>query len=84
MNELVHRTQAIAAAARACSGGEKERNRREMPEITAWIDGLTAVFGKPVAGVVTEGGRTVRWGKMPEYSYAVQASAGPKRKERKK
>jgi hypothetical protein len=78
------RAAAIAAKARERAAPARERNRRAMPEIAAWLDGITAVFGKPVAGVVTEGGRTVRWGTPVAYSYAVQASAHPKPTKRKR
>lgn len=78
------RAAAIAVTARARVESDRERNRREMPEATRLMDSLTAVFGKPQWFRWTEGGRTVEWGKPVEYTRAVQASVGPKRKERKR
>ena len=81
---VADRAAAIAVTARARVESDRERNRREMPAATAWLDEMRATFGNLPAGRVTEGGRTVTWGVMPAYSYAVQASVGPKRKERKR
>ena len=78
------RAAEIAATARAARAPAVERNRREMPEATSWLDQMRATFGNLPAGTVTEGGRTVSWGTALTYSYAVQASVGPKRKERKR
>jgi hypothetical protein len=78
------RALAIAARARESAEPTRERNRREMPEATRLMDEYTAVFGKPQWFRWAEGGRTVEWGTPVAYSYAVQASAGPKRKERKR
>lgn len=76
--EPAARALAIAARARESAEPTRERNRREMPEATRLMDELTAVFGKPQHMRWTEAGRTVEWGKPLQYSYAVQASVGPK------
>lgn len=83
MTELADRAAAIAAHARAQVEPTRQRNRRDMPEATRIMDELTAVFGKPQWCRWTEG-RTVEWGTPVAYTYAVQASVGPKRKERKR
>jgi hypothetical protein len=82
--DLAERAAAIAVSARARVESDRERNRRDMPEATRLMDELTATFGKPQWCRWTEAGRTVEWGKPLQYSYAVQASVGPKRKERKR
>lgn len=78
------RAAAIAAQARARAEPERQRNRRDMPESTRIIDELAATFGKPQYIRLTEAGRTVEWGTPLAYSYAVQASTGPKPKGRKR
>jgi hypothetical protein len=82
--DLADRAATIASLARVSLRSDRERNRREMPEATRIMDELTAVFGKPKWFRWTEGGRTVEWGTPVVHSYAVQASVGPKRKERKR
>lgn len=81
---LADRAAAIAVTARARVESDRERNRREMPEATRLMDSLMAVFGKPQWFRWTEGGRTVEWGTPSAYNWTVQASVGPKRKERKR
>jgi hypothetical protein len=41
----------------------KDANREAMPLSAAWLDKMTAVFGKPTAGWFLENGQLKGWGK---------------------
>ena len=55
------RAKRIAETARANSGSEREKNRREMPETARILDELRSVFGKPSSFRFQEAGRVVEW-----------------------
>lgn len=60
---LQQRLLARGLSAPAKLADERARNRQDMPIMSAIVDDLTAHFGKLQYGKVTEGGRTIVWGR---------------------
>lgn len=82
---LTARIEALAAQALTKATADKARNRLLMPQTALIVDEFIAIFGKLPAGRITEAGRTVQWGRLPEwcepgYQTDVRAFIGLMRK----
>ena len=60
---IQERLLARGLSAPAKLADERARNRLDMPIMSAIVDDLTAHFGKLQYGRVTEGGKTLCWGR---------------------
>lgn len=90
-SSLADRAAAIAVAARARDTSDRERIQLENAALFAWRQQFVDTFGA-VPTYMTEFATGRTWGKTAEQrakaegglGIAVQASVGPKRKERKR